>query len=109
MAKKIPVKSSAPVKKPTQKRKSTRYAPDPGTFALILSDENGKKLTAGIPCLIVEESYAGCGLMAMKDGMIKKGATFEVQVGKLPKTQAQVRWTKILEDKIVYFGLIYLK
>jgi hypothetical protein len=107
MAKKTLVKPSAPIKKNVQKRKSIRYAPDPGTFALILSDENGKKLAVGIPCLIAEESYTGCGLITMKDTMIKKGATFEVQVGKLPKMQAQVRWTKILEDKIVYFGLSY--
>lgn len=96
-------------KKVSQKRKSVRYLPDPGAIAIILTNETGQKLEGGLPCLIVEESYVGCGLVTMKNALIKKGATLEIQVGKLPKMQAEVRWVKTLENKIVHFGVSYLK
>lgn len=102
-------KKVAPQKKTPTKRQFTRYLPDPGSIALILTDGKGKKLEAPIPCLIVEESYGGCGLMAMKNSFVKKDMQFEVQVGRLSKMKGQVRWTKILEDKIIYFGIEYLE
>jgi hypothetical protein len=101
-----------PTRHPTrnpQRRKFTRYAADPGDFALILSDNKGQKLPAPIPCLIVEESYGGCGLVTTKIDLIKKGAQLELQVGKLAKMRGEIRWTRILENKILYFGVAYLE
>jgi len=106
MAKKVAAKAP-PQRTPPNKRKSTRYAPDPGAIALILTDAKGQKLEVPIPCLIVEESYTGCGLMALKDSFIKKNAIIEVQIGRLPKMKGEIRWFKSLEDKFVYFGLAY--
>jgi len=106
MAKKVAAKT-APKMTPLNKRKSTRYAPDPGAIAFILTDANGHKLDVPIPCLIVEESYTGCGLMALKDSFIKKNAVIEVQIGRLPNMKGEIRWFKNLEDKFVYFGLAF--
>ncbi len=113
MAKKAaPKKESLSIKtstKPAQRRKFTRFAPDPGAIALICTDGNGKKITPPLPCLIVEEAYGGVGLVAMAHPMIRKNAVLEFQVGKLPKMKGEVRWVRLLENKIAYFGVNYLE
>jgi hypothetical protein len=109
MAKKAAPKKTAAKTPPPQRRKFTRFAPDPGAFALICGGAYNKKINPPIPCLIVEEAYGGVGLVAIADPMIKKNAILEFQVGKLPKMKGEIRWVKQLEGRLAYFGVNYLE
>jgi hypothetical protein len=107
MAKKAAPKKKSPAKSP-QRRKFTRFAPDPGAIALICSNTYGRTINPPLPCLIVEEAYGGVGLVAIADPMIRKNAILEFQVGKLPKMKGEIRWVKMIEDKLAYFGVNYI-
>lgn len=98
-------KESKPV---TTRRRFTRFSPDAGAMAFILTDAKYKKLSTPLQCLILEEAFAGCGLVAINPGFIKKGAKFEVKVGHLPVLKCEVRWIKEFDSKVVSFGVYFL-
>lgn len=104
-------KKTAPAQesRPTSRRRFTRFNPDEGAMAFIVSDAKYKKLAVPVQCLILEEAFAGCGLVAIDPGFIKKGAKFEVKVGHLPVLKCEVRWLKVLEAKVVSFGVYFLE
>lgn len=93
--------------KPINKRKYTRFKPDPGAIALIVADEKGKNLTAPVHCLIAEESYGGAGLIAIQSPLIKKGARFKMKIGLLGPFICEVKWTKSWDSHVVSFGVEY--
>ncbi len=105
MAKNTPAKQKTT--KPINKRKYTRFKPDPGAIALILQDDKGKSLSAPIHCLIAEESYGGAGLIAIQSSLIKKGAQLKMKIGLLGPFICEVKWTKIWDSHIVSFGVEY--
>lgn len=105
MAKKMTSKPKAPDRVPV-KRKHMRYSPAP-TVALLMTDAHGKYLKVPVPCLVIEESYGGCGLVAPLNPLIEKDSVLIVRVGNLPDMPAQIRWVKIFDKRICYFGIEY--
>lgn len=104
-------KKSSPTPEDTPKqiikRKHIRFTPDPPTTALIMTDEDGKFLKTPIPCIVIEESYGGCGLVAPTNPLIEKDSTLLIRVGNLPDMLSQIRWVKIFDSKVCYFGIQY--
>ncbi len=90
------------------KRASLRYRPDPGTVAYISFDESmptEKLLTS----LVLEESYKGCGLVALHDPRLVPGAKFFIKVGKLDVLPAELRWRSDLDQAVMRAGIMYLR
>ena len=105
MAKKNSSKAEAPTKIPN-KRKHIRFAPGP-MVAYLMTDADGKYLKVPVPCLVIEESYGGCGLIAPLNSSIEKDAVLVFRVGQLADMPAQIRWVKTYDKKICYFGIEY--
>lgn len=99
-------KKSQAVKKKV-KRKYIRFVPDEGTLAYILTGADGEKLKVPTPCLVIEESYAGCSFVALKNSQFREGAELTVKVGKLNPMRAQIRWVKTYGGKVSHAGLVY--
>lgn len=97
------------VKKKTEKRNSVRFSADLGALALILTDDEGHKLNISLPALVVDESFKGCSLIAVKNPLIKRGHILQVKVGHLAPMYAEIRWIKVFDAKICYFGLSYIE
>lgn len=102
-----PALKKSPLNK-TKKRQSTRFASDVGAQAFILTDDQGQKLKIPLPALIVDESFKGCSLVALKNSFLHEGAHFKVKVGQLDPMKAEVRWIKTFDGKICFMGLVYL-
>lgn len=102
---------------PQIRRKHIRFKPDPGSMAFILTDPKGKKLESPLPCLILQESYAGAGLVTLKNtpdkntdlhkAPPKKGMRFQIKVGHLEATLCEVKWTQSLNPDVLAFGVEY--
>ncbi len=101
-------KHSAPVKK-QRKRQSIRFSSDPGTIAYVLTDADGLKRKKAASALVVEESFKGCSLVALKDEAWKTGQRLLVKVGSLSPMMAEVRWVKKYAGKFFHLGLLFLE
>lgn len=99
-------KKAVPTKKKA-KRKHIRFAPDSGTLAYILTDGDGQKLKPPLPALVIEESFAGCSFVVIKNSQFHEDAEFQVQVGKLSPMKATIRWMKSFDEKVSIIGLSY--
>ncbi len=93
--------------KKAKKRKHVRFPSDVGAQAYILTDNDNKKLKIPLPALVVEESFKGCSLVALKNSIFYEGAQFKVKVGRLDVMSAEVRWVKSFDGKICFMGLVY--
>ena len=94
--------------KTVKKRNFIRFPSDVGAQAFILTDSNGVTLKTPLPALVVEESFKGCSIVALKSADFHEGAQFKVKVGRLDPLLAEIRWIKTYDLKISYIGLVYL-
>ena len=100
-------KETTPPPKPATKRKGVRFSPDPGTLAHVdLSVKGAFKPT--LICLVTEESFKGCGLVALSPKGLEKGDECRVQLGEGPVLEAEVRWRTDLDAQTVRLGLLYI-
>ena len=94
----------------TEKR-NIRFAPDPESIAQLDFDKshNVEQFKAQANALIIDESFKGCGLVAVKreDQSYTAGNTFLATVGHLGPMVCEVKWVKELDDKLVRIGLEY--
>lgn len=102
MAKKKTAKSSH-----TQQRKHIRFSPDPGALAMI--DPQGTKdaFEGKVVGLIVEESYAGVGVVLVNNKDLIVGTKFVIKVGDLDPLEAEVRWRRELDENTCRLGIQY--
>ncbi len=89
------------------KRKFTRFVPELPTTALIVSGTEGSRWKDPLPCLVLEESYGGCRLVALKNKLLTKGAALVFKVGNLSEMPGQIKWIKIHADEFCSFGVEY--
>lgn len=94
--------------KNANRRKHIRFSPDPPCTALVLTDGKGKALKNPLPCVVVEESATGCGLVSAMNPLFVKDTILVVQVGQLSEMPSLIRWVKTFDDRICYFGLEYM-
>jgi len=91
-----------------QKRKNVRFNPDPGTIAKIDS-RSIDVFKPNVSALVQNESYTGCGLVALSDSDIRAGETYLVQVGELAPQPAQIIWKIDVDSEVMKLGLQYVK
>ena len=89
------------------KRRFTRFTPDPGSFALIDPNGKGEVFSPEISALMVDEAYAGCALVLSPTKKIKKDSIIWVRAGKLKAMRAVVRWCRHHSEKIMEIGIEY--
>jgi hypothetical protein len=84
------------------KARSVRFSPDPGTLAEIQFEKQGVLFG-----LVLNESSGGCAVVLMTDQDIPVHSRCRCKVGQLAWTDAEVRWTKVLDKNLVKLGLQY--
>jgi len=90
-------------------RRHTRFKPDPDAYALILfKPRKESKYEADQIALIINESFSGCALVALADPHLEVKKVITVQVGKLVKTKAEIKWRQEIDSGIVKIGLEYI-
>lgn len=96
----------AKAKTKSEKKRSIRFAPDPGTLAAVGFNEGTAKAFT-LFGLVLNESSSGCALVVMSDVKLKKDMECRCIVGHLPNTPASIRWVKELEKGLMKIGLEY--
>lgn len=93
----------------TNRRKHTRFKPDPGTIARIDVNITGSEFKPTIPALIFSEAYGGCGLVVTGAQELRVGDLCRVQVGSLHPMAAEIVWRTPLDEDVVKIGLKFLE
>ncbi len=96
----------AKAKTKAPKKRSIRFAPDPGTLAAV-GFNNGTDKAFTLFGLVLNESSTGCALVVMSDKKLKKEMECSCIVGHLPNTPAKIRWVKELEKGLLKLGIEY--
>lgn len=98
-----------------EQRRYLRFPPDEWEIALIqcsdvmVDEEDFKPEIAG---LVMEESRAGCGVVALDRQLsdrLGEGDRCLVKVARLGVVMAEVRWMKFLDDGVSRMGLSYIE
>ena len=85
-------------------RKHIRFPADAGDFALLDSGD-----VKGKPGLILNESQSGCALVFCGADFISAEGTCLIKVGKLDAIEAEVVWSKKIDDDICKIGFKFKK
>jgi hypothetical protein len=96
-------------KEGSMKRKSVRFKPDIGSYALIDVNVRQKAFNPNMQGLIINESYTGCALVVISETAPKTGVYFRIKVGELNPMKAKVAWAKLLEENIYKVGVQFLE
>jgi hypothetical protein len=93
-----------------QKRRYTRFKPDPGTIAFIdPAPEQHSRFRPQIPALVFSESYGGCGLVILGWDELEKGDICQIKVGRLAPIESEVVWRKNLDSQVATIGIKFLE
>jgi hypothetical protein len=102
------MQSMAKTTSKANQRKSIRFSPDEGAYALIDIDLDSPVFKPSVPALVFSESHGGCGLVLLATEKILVGDIIRVRVGNLPVCKAEVRWREEIDPTTVKIGLQYL-
>ncbi len=92
------------------KRKYIRFEPDNGDFVQIDKNAQSTEFHFQDVALLVEESpMGGFGIVCLQSVGLTKGSVYRFKVGKLAPLKAEVVWERILDDKVVRYGLRFLE
>ena len=91
------------------RRKNTRFIPDPNTIVEIDVDVNGDNFSPSIKGIVTSESYGGCAIAVQSGVNIKDQQIINVKVGDLAPMSAKIVWVKELDSDINKFGLKFLE
>ncbi|HEX6243304.1 MAG TPA: hypothetical protein VFZ61_20460 [Polyangiales bacterium] len=88
-----------------QRRRNVRYKADPSEHAQ-LDFRLGPAAFAGqLAALILDHSFHGCCLVAVRDQRLVVGARLRLKLGVLDPLDAQLRWAREVGDELVRVGL----
>lgn len=59
--------------------------------------------------LVCDESFTGCGFIALKTDDVIMGRQLKVRVGNMDPIKAQIQWISELDYQVVRVGLKYLE
>jgi len=92
------------------KRKYIRFEPDSGDFVQIDKNPLSSEFQFQEVALLVEESpMGGFGIACLRTVGLVKGTVYRFKVGKMAPLKAEVVWERILDDKVVRYGLRFLE
>ncbi len=84
-----------------------RFAPDDGVAAYISVDIACEEFRNDIQALIMNESYAGCGLVMAETDLLNEGDRCVARIGNLSPMKSTVRWRKADGNGLLRVGLEY--
>ncbi len=94
----------------SDKRKYIRFEPDSGDFVQIDKNSQSGEFHFQEVALLVEESpMGGFSIACLRSVGLMKGAVYRFKVGKMAPLKAEVVWERILDDKVVRFGMRFLE
>lgn len=88
----------------TKIQRQTRFQPDPTTGALI-DFKLTKVFNPTVLGIVVNESLSGCSLILATDEIVSRGTKIKLKIGELAPLQAQIVWSKNLEENIYKIGV----
>ena len=88
-------------------RKQTRFLPDPNTVTWFC--EGHEKFEETYLGLTTSESHGGSGFIFVGEFSWPEGTKVFVKSGELAPLRAEIRWIKILGEKIYHIGLMNLE
>lgn len=88
--------------------RQTRFQPDPTTGALI-DFKLAKSFEPTVLGIVVNESLNGCSLILATDEIVSRGTRIKLKIGELAPLQAQIVWSKNLEENIYKIGVKILE
>ncbi|MDZ4661015.1 MAG: hypothetical protein SGJ18_05285 [Pseudomonadota bacterium] len=107
---KTTIKSSAvrsKVSKPSDKRRSLRYIPDVGDYAIICFNKKISQFQTDVLGIILNESNTGCSIVIAGTNKLQKDDQIVAQIGRLEALHATVIWRKEIDKDVVKLGLRY--
>ena len=93
----------------SERRRFTRFEPDPLTYAQIDLKLNKEDYNPKHIGMIIEEGQKGCGLVVSSKTGLKKGDRCLLKVGELPLFTSEVRWVIRLDKDLLKIGFEYLE
>lgn len=96
-------------KKPTLKRRSTRFSPDPLNTAQLQFYPQSDLFQPDHVALIVNESYTGACLVLQTKKKLKPEMKVIVKTGKLAPMAAEVIWIRQLDVDLFKIGIDYFE
>ena len=94
----------------SDKRKFIRFEPDGADFVQIDKSTHSSGFEfQGVGLLVEESPMGGFSIACLRSVGLIKGSVYRFKVGKMAPLKAEVVWERILDDKIVRFGLRFLE
>lgn len=93
------------------KRRLIRFPGDPLEIALLDFGAEDRPFTPQEVALIIEEApMGGCSLAVSRGSeYLSEGRRCRVKVGRMSPLRAQIRWIRVLDDRVTRFGLEFLE
>lgn len=93
-----------------EQRRYIRFDPDSGDFVQIDKNAQSSEFQFQEVALLVEESpMGGFGIVCLRAVGLTKGSVYRFKVGKMAPLKAEVVWERVLDDKVVRYGLRFLE
>ena len=89
------------------KRAKIRFKPSVETLAVVDTSPGKGKSAASIPCLILNESFSGCALVALAIAPFDEGDLVRVKLGSFKAMPSEVRWKRNLDKDVIVIGIEY--
>jgi hypothetical protein len=99
----------------TDQRRYLRFPPDEWEMALIQCSDvmvSESEFDPEVAALVMEESRAGCGLVAIERQLrdrLAEGDQCLVKVARLGLVKAEIRWIKEIDEGVCRLGLHYIE
>lgn len=102
-------KKAVTVANATNVKRRLRFKPELETSALLDPVVKGDSFNPTIPCLVLNESFNGCALIALASSPLKVGDLVKAKIGLLAIMKAEVKWRKVIDEDSVRIGLFFLE
>ena len=90
------------------KRRNVRFESSPGSLGWICFGTTLlHEFTPSLPCLVIEESLGGCGIILHWDGKLNVGDRLIIKVDQLEPVKAEIRFINSILKHVFHIGLLY--
>ena len=95
------MQADAPTK---TRRKNVRYKAEPSHHAQLDFRPDADEFESQLAALILDHSFHGCCLVAVRDPRLTLGASLRLKLGTLDPLHAQLKWLREVGDDLLRVG-----